>query len=405
MARFLQIHTLTSYPGSLLNRDDVGFAKRLPFGGADRVRISSQCLKRHWRTVDSELSLASIKMDGDTVPVSVRSRRTFERHVYEPLVADGVPAEIAKAVTAALIESVLGESKRKKATKAAETASDDDDDLKTSQVTVIGRPEVRYLLDLARKASASATDVEDAKRRWKDLVRGDLAKNLSALRHGAGVDAAMFGRMVTGDVLSRSDAAVHVAHAFTVHKGFFETDYFSAVDDLNPEGETGSGHINTAELTTGLYYGYVVVDLPLLVSNLEGCPRSAWLEADRSLAAEVVRRLIHLIATVSPGAKLGSTAPHARALFVLLERGDSLPRTLANAFIKPVPARSEGGLVEEAVASLARHLAQLDGMYGREEERRFAALDPVPALEESDVPRLDLPSLAGWAADVLRAGA
>ena len=38
MARplFIQIHTLTSYPGALLNRDDVGFAKRLPFGGATR---------------------------------------------------------------------------------------------------------------------------------------------------------------------------------------------------------------------------------------------------------------------------------------------------------------------------------------------------------------------------------
>ena len=34
-ARFLQIHTLTSYPASLLNRDDAGFAKRMPFGDAD----------------------------------------------------------------------------------------------------------------------------------------------------------------------------------------------------------------------------------------------------------------------------------------------------------------------------------------------------------------------------------
>ena len=47
-ARFLQIHTLTSYPASLLNRDDAGFAKRMPFGDATRTRISSQCLKRHW---------------------------------------------------------------------------------------------------------------------------------------------------------------------------------------------------------------------------------------------------------------------------------------------------------------------------------------------------------------------
>ena len=37
--RFLQIHTLHSYPATLLNRDDSGLAKRMPFGGAVRTRI------------------------------------------------------------------------------------------------------------------------------------------------------------------------------------------------------------------------------------------------------------------------------------------------------------------------------------------------------------------------------
>ena len=34
-----------------------------------------------------------------------------------------------------------------------------------------------------------------------------------------GLDAALFGRMTTGDMLARCDAAIHVAHAFTVHEG------------------------------------------------------------------------------------------------------------------------------------------------------------------------------------------
>ena len=52
--RFIQIHTLVSYPAALLNRDDSGLAKRLPYGDAIRTRVSSQCLKRHWRTVDDQ---------------------------------------------------------------------------------------------------------------------------------------------------------------------------------------------------------------------------------------------------------------------------------------------------------------------------------------------------------------
>ena len=57
--RFLQIHTLHSYPAALLNRDDSGLAKRLSFGGSVRTRVSSQCLKRHWRTADDEFALHS----------------------------------------------------------------------------------------------------------------------------------------------------------------------------------------------------------------------------------------------------------------------------------------------------------------------------------------------------------
>ena len=41
------------------------------------------------------------------------------------------------------------------------------------------------------------------------------------------------------------------------------------------------------ELTAGLFYGYVVVDVPGLVSNLEGCDAKAeWEGADRTLAVQ-----------------------------------------------------------------------------------------------------------------------
>ena len=79
--RFLQIHTLHSYPAALLNRDDSGLAKRMPFGGAVRTRISSQCLKRHWRVAQDEFSLRSIA--GSTS--ALRSRNIVERKVIEPL--------------------------------------------------------------------------------------------------------------------------------------------------------------------------------------------------------------------------------------------------------------------------------------------------------------------------------
>ena len=50
MADFLQLHLLTVYGPSNLNRDDTGRPKSVVFGGVPRLRISSQSLKRAWRT-------------------------------------------------------------------------------------------------------------------------------------------------------------------------------------------------------------------------------------------------------------------------------------------------------------------------------------------------------------------
>ena len=85
MSKFIQIHTLTSYPASLLNRDDAGFAKRIPFGDGTRTRISSQCLKRHWRGFEGQESLRQAG-----APMSVRSRITLDHEVFQALKKDGV---------------------------------------------------------------------------------------------------------------------------------------------------------------------------------------------------------------------------------------------------------------------------------------------------------------------------
>ena len=93
-ARFLQIHTLHGYSAVLLNRDDSGLAKRISYGGAMRTRISSQCLKRHWRTADCAHALQAI--DGATA--SIRSRETVTRKVIEPLEQAGHDAEAVKKI-------------------------------------------------------------------------------------------------------------------------------------------------------------------------------------------------------------------------------------------------------------------------------------------------------------------
>lgn len=425
MARFLQLHSMVSYPAALLNRDDVGFAKRISFGGATRTRISSQCLKRHWRAYEGKHSLRELD-----IGMSVRSRETFESLIVEPLIQAGVSAELARAVTRELMAKVLGEredkkadsetgkgsgdekkkapakSKTKSSTEAAEGASEDESGqsaaLKTSQVTVLGRPEIDYLRGEAMAICKATSDVKKAAEEAKKHLNKERAENLRQLRHAAGLDAALFGRMVTSDILARGDAAVHVAHAFTVHAEETETDYFSVVDELvTAREELGSGHIGTTELTSGLYYGYVVVDLPLLVSNLEGCKQQDWKKADRGLAAQVIERLVHIMATATPGAKLGSTAPYSAAHLLLAEAGDEQPRTLANAFMDPVQSQA-GGLLDSAYHSLADYVRELDRTYQPPAGRALAALKPTSALKESLGEPRPLANVAEWCAEQVR---
>lgn len=382
-AHFLQIHTLTGYAATLLNRDDIGRAKRLPFGGWDRIRVSSQCLKRHWREATSEWSLQDLGSGKST-----RSRRVFSDVIAGRLQERGLSENQIVNVLTPIRAAVLGESiKAKQARKDKKKSGDANplDDLHTPQVIVLGAPEIDFLTDLASQLARddATTTAEEVEKYFSDKRQRD---NLKSLQLGSGLDAAIFGRMVTSDLMARTDAAVHVSHSFTVHAEETEPDYFSALDDLvKAEGELGSGHINTSELTSGLFYAYVVIDLRQLVGNLSN---------DRGLAADVLRRLVHLIAMVSPGAKLGATAPYACAELVLAEAGARQPRTLANAFMKPVPKRD---VQETAAKAMREYLKRYDAMYGEHEERRVATMIE-PAFGGHDE-RVTLDALGTWAAN------
>lgn len=49
MTTFLQFHLLTTYPPSNPKRDDQGRPKQATLGGAPRLRLSSQSIKRALR--------------------------------------------------------------------------------------------------------------------------------------------------------------------------------------------------------------------------------------------------------------------------------------------------------------------------------------------------------------------
>lgn len=371
--RFLQIHSLHGYPAALLNRDDSGLAKRMTYGGTARTRISSQCLKRHWRVSDDIYALSDI--DGATA--AIRSREIVTRRVIEPLQEAGHDEEIIKVIGEEFQLAIYGD---KGGTRTGR------------QPLLLGEPEIEYLAREAQKiADAHGTDseaAEEAAKNWRKAVNANMKTLRDNCSLPGGLVAALFGRMVTSDVEANIDAAVHVAHAFTVHEEESESDYFTVVDDLHRiEDDAGADHIGESELTSGLFYGYVVLDREMLLRNLG---------SDSEMAGEVTRRLVHLIATVTPGAKLGSTAPYDYASWLLVEAGEHQPRSLAEAFRKPCKA-----LVDEAEAEVNAHIEKIDAAYGTNEARRSMSLTNTPI---SGAELLPLSDLAAWAGSTIQEG-
>ncbi|MTJ82937.1 MAG: type I-E CRISPR-associated protein Cas7/Cse4/CasC [Telmatospirillum sp.] len=379
--RFLQIHTLHTYAAALLNRDDTGQAKRLTYGGTSRTRISSQCLKRHWRRAKDEQAgrddpHALQHLAGFVE--SYRSRDLVLKKVIDPL-RDRFSQEIVDALEPEFQKIVYGEK--------AETGKKGK---KSRQTLLLGQPELDWL---AREAAALAASADSPEAAGKAVAEWRKGRNYKAMSENCalpgGIVAALFGRMVTSDPDANIDAPVHVAHAFTVHAEEAEADYFTAVDDLAGDGDADSmtDTIQETELTCGLFYGYVVIDLPGLIRNCGG---------DRDLAARIVHNLVYLIAEVSPGAKLGSTAPYGRADLMLVEAGDRQPRSLAAAYRTAVKHD-----LDRAVGALDRHLAALDGAYETGESRRYLSLaeTPLQSPPDSGLARLPLGGLAQWAAD------
>jgi len=331
MTTFLQFHLLTTYPPSNPNRDDQGRPKQATLGGAPRLRLSSQSIKRALR----ESPAFQAGLAGN---LGVRTKRIGTR-IEEKLIAGGAGAEAARkvAVTVAGLFSKLEAATKGEAEKPLATT-----------LAFVSPDEWRYADELAAKLLAGESVP-------KDLMKGTVLR-----RADGAVDIAMFGRMLADDPDFNREAAVQVGHAITTHQALAEEDYFTAVDDLNKAEDTGAGHLGENAFGSGVYYLYVCVDCDLLVRNLGGDIEGNRDEA-RKLAAKGLEALAQALATATPRGKQNSHAHHPRAGYVRVEKGSTQPRDLTGAFF--APGRGQPWEAE-SVRALEEMAAKLDRAYG-----------------------------------------
>ena len=323
MADFLQLHFLTAYGPSNLNRDDTGRPKSAVFGGVPRLRVSSQSLKRAWRTSD---------VFAESLNGSLASRtQRLGQDLYDHLLEGGMDEESALE-TARAIAGVFGKIRKER----------DENPTFIEQLAFVSPQEQAAAFALADKA----------------LAGEPIEANADALlrKTDTAADIAMFGRMLAEHPEFNREAAVQVAHAVTTHRALAEDDYYTAVDDLKSRAEpedAGAGFVGVQEFGAGVFYLYICIDRDLLTRNLGDA------EAVRDAA---LRALVEAAAKVGPGGKQASFASRAYAFYALGETGSAQPRSLAAAFLRPVAGSRDYG--KRSIKALEAFRNRLDTAYG-----------------------------------------
>lgn len=302
---YLDIHVLQTVPPSCVNRDDTGSPKTAVYGGVTRARVSSQAWKRAVRCAFKEIF---------TNELGKRSK----------YIVNKISDAIGKIAGDKVVDpyACAREALEKVGIKV------DKEDNSTSVLLFFSSAEVEALAGLA--------------------VRGEKDKEeyKKALREHPAVDIALFGRMIAGEPSLNYDACVQVAHAISTHKVQNEFDYFTAVDDLKPEDNSGAAFIDTAEFNSATLYRYATINVDELNELIPGD------------VVKVVKAFVHAFCFSMPTGKRNAFANNTLPDVIYVALRSDQPVSLVGAFEKPI--RNEGkGYVAPSERALVKHAKKI----------------------------------------------
>lgn len=293
---YIDLHVLQTVPSSNINRDDTGAPKTALYGGVNRARVSSQSWKRAIRS----------EFEQDNVSIGTRTK------------------EAAKL----LVDKLLSESVDEKTAmkKVAEIFKDAGIKLnkenETGALLLVSPGQVEKL------ARYAINNEELDKKEIKKILKSDNS-----------IDLALFGRMVADNPELNVEGSAQVAHAISTHEVVPEFDYFTALDDLQPEDATGAAMLGTVEFTSSTLYRYADLNVRELMHNLG--------EAD---AIQGTAAFIKAFLLSMPTGKQNTFANKTLPNYVMVTIRKDTPVNLASAFEEAVT--SKNGYVKESIRKL-----------------------------------------------------
>lgn len=338
----LDVHVLQTLPPSCLNRDDAGSPKSALYGGARRARVSSQSWKRATRRYFNE-HLASGISHG------TRTRK--------------LPHLFVERLTERLGDRATDETR---VVQLANTAAGLLVGVKADRLKKMQASDVPADLDYALFVSAGAIDAAVdqlvAAYEGADL---DEAVLKAAMGTGHSLDVALFGRMIADTPELNIDAACQVAHAISTHRVATEFDFYTTVDDLAGEEETGAAMMGYVEFNSATLYRYATLSLGRLADNL----------GDTDAVASGARAFIEGFAKSLPTGHQNTFAAMTLPDVIFVALRTDQPVSLVGAFEAPVEGTA--GYVADSARRLAEHARHLDDLYGMPRAAGWASYTPA----------------------------
>jgi CRISPR system Cascade subunit CasC len=357
MKMFIEFHIVQNFSPANLNRDDTNNPKDCEFGGVRRARISSQCIKRAIRT-------SPVFAETTKVELGTRTKWLIDL-LRKRLIAAGKAEDEATAVLTALVPKYASK---------LDTGSE-----RTAVLLYLSQPEVESIVQALLDNWDSLP--EDTDKLAKTLVKAHKSQTSAP-------DIALFGRMLAEQPELALDAACQVAHAISTHRVTMEMDFFTAVDDLNPEETAGAGMMGFVGFDSACFYRYARIDWNQLTDNLNG---------DAELACRTVEGFMRAAVTAVPSGKQNSfAANNPPSLLLAVVREDGMGWSLANAFERPVRPRRDEGMVAPSVRAMDAYWGRLCQVYGTGALDRVAALTLDPDLSLDQLSAYQVENLEAW---------
>jgi CRISPR system Cascade subunit CasC len=395
--KLIELHILQSFPVSCLNRDDVGSPKTAVFGGVNRARISSQCLKRAIREQAHNLQ--------PTLCVSYRSRLFIDK-ITDQLLATGEDKAVAPSLAKTMghylgkldpkdlsqVKTLmfLSPLEFKRLAGVLHGLDQADKDKLCDAIVRINPDELAKVEEVEEEETEEndETKPEAKPKKEKGQPKALTAKQFTKLVAGVlkgpvrkewkktgglvkdAADIGIFGRMVASDHSLTLEGAGLFSHALSTHRADNELDFFAAVDDLQKAEQSGAGYTDTLQFTSACYYRYAALNLDLLFYQKDdkGNPSGhlacflgdEHAETRRKIVDAFLRAALLAVPNARKNSMNANTVP-AYVLGTLKDNGH--PIQLVNAFESPVRAKGDG-LVKDSIAALEAELKRLKETWG-----------------------------------------